>query len=316
MKSSRIIKILVFLTIIFVLDQTFGLVLRRLYVNQKAGPNQALSYLLSDCQDPILIFGNSRAVHHYNTPIISNIVKMSCYNGGQDGGHSVLLPYAQIEVILNRYSPKMIIIEIDPNDLIFRAEEYDKLAILLPYYYLYPEIRPLILMRSPFERFKLVSGIYPYNSNLINLIRYNTNTYSKHMVNFKGYVPITEGVLNKTMLKNVSQSGNIQIPLDTNKIIAIRDIINLCNSKKIRLIFVNSPEFYFKNDLQVGNSYSAEQFFNIIRAEHIPYLDYSHDPTFVGHMELFADRRHLNEKGSTLFSIEIAQNILNNYLQD
>src|SRR5664280_2748246 len=94
-----------------------------------------------------------------------------------DGGGGILLPYAQIEVLLNRYTPKIIIVETDSNEMEYRASDYDNLSILLPYYHVYPELQPIILLRSPFERVKLLSGIYPFNSDIMNLVQYNFKTH-------------------------------------------------------------------------------------------------------------------------------------------
>src|ERR1035437_10648897 len=120
MKTSRITKIIIFIFIIIIIDQASGIVLKRLYFNQKTGPEHGLNYFLSECKDSLIILGNSRAQHNYDTQVISEIIKMDSYNAGQDGGHSILLPYAQIEVLLKRFSPKLILVENDSDELDYR----------------------------------------------------------------------------------------------------------------------------------------------------------------------------------------------------
>jgi hypothetical protein len=302
MKFSRIVKIIIFLLLIIILDQTAGIVLSRLYFNQKAGPKHGLNYFFSACRDSVIILGNSRAQHNYDTPVISDLIKMKCYNAGQDGGHSILLPYAQIEVLLRRFTPKIILVEIDPNELDYNSKDYEKLSILLPYYHVYPVLRKIILMRGPFEQIKLLSGIYPYNSDIINLIRYNTNTYSENMNDFQGYIPIRGKVLNESMLRVPLESRIVQSQLDTNKMIAIKNIIKLCNEKSVRIIFVKSPEYHSVNEKPVEQSSFFVQFLKIMQNENVNFLDLSNEPTFTGNMELFADTRHLNQKGAAVFS--------------
>jgi hypothetical protein len=309
MNTSRISKIITFLFIIIILDQTSGIVLRKLYFNQKAGPKHGLNYFFSECRDSIIILGNSRAQHNYNTRIISELIKTDSYNAGQDGGHSILLPYAQIEVLLRRFSPKLILLEIDSDGLEYRPQDYEKLSILLPYYKVYPELHSLILSRSPFERIKLLSGIYPYNSDIMNLIRYNTNTHSVNMNDIRGFIPITGRVLNRSMIKVTSESGTIQSVLDTNKIAALKSIIKLCREKNVKIILVSSPEFHFVEEKPKGQSFSALQFLEIIRSEKVHFIDLLNDPLFRGRMELFADIRHLNETGAAMFSQIIAGHI-------
>ena len=54
------------------------------------------NHALKDCKADILIFGASQAQHNYNPRIIRDSLRMSCFNAGQDGGHSILLQFAQI----------------------------------------------------------------------------------------------------------------------------------------------------------------------------------------------------------------------------
>lgn len=126
---SRIIKIVSFFIIIVVADKASGLVLRKLYFNQSAGQDFSLNYALSKCNADVVIFGNSRAQHHYDSRIISAGLKMSCYNAGLDGGHSIILPDAEIKVLTERYTPKIIILEFSPQEL------YILMAIMTDFQY-------------------------------------------------------------------------------------------------------------------------------------------------------------------------------------
>ena len=197
---SRIIKIVLFIFVIAVTDKVIGLVLRRLYFNQTGGQDYSLSYVFSKCNADIVIFGNSRAQHHYDSRIISTGMKMSCYNAGLDGGHSIILPDAELKVITERYSPKIVILEFSPTGIVHYDGDYDRLSVLLPYYQDYPEIRSFLQLRGPFEKIKLMSSIYPFNSDIINIIGFNTNTRAARRHDFEGYIPLNE-VLNPEILK-------------------------------------------------------------------------------------------------------------------
>ena len=115
---------------------------------------------------------------------------MSCFNSGQDGGHSILFSYAQIMVVTNRYSPKIILLEFNPEDLVYKNGDYEKLSILLPYFRNYPEIKSVILLRENFENIKILSDIYPFNSNIASILRNNIPELAKHNKNFDGYIPL------------------------------------------------------------------------------------------------------------------------------
>lgn len=297
---SRVLKIVVFILIIATTDKVLGLIFRKLYFNQTTGQNHSLNYALSDCKADFLIFGNSRAQHHYDTRIISAHLKMSCYNAGQDGGHSLLLSYAQIKIMLERYSPKIIILEFSPTGIVNYPGLYDRLSILLPYYQEYPEIQPLILLKGPYESIKLMSASYPFNSNVINIIRFNTNYHAERNQDYEGYVPL-KGVLNMGMLKSNSYIGT-QSVVDTNLVNALENIIHLCKEKGISLFLVDSPWFLKVHEKQRPLSFAEKMSLEIIHRNQVNYLDFSADSTFAGHMELFDDGAHLNDKGAKVFS--------------
>jgi hypothetical protein len=303
---SRTLKIVLFILIITITDKVFGLILRKLYFSQTAGQNYSLSYVLSQCNSDIIIFGNSRAQHHYDSRIISAALKMSCYNAGQDGGHSIILPYAEIKSITKRYSPKIIILEFSPTGIVHYEGDYDRLSILLPYYQKYPEMRPLILLRGPYERIKLLSSIYPFNSDIVNIIGFNTKNSEAQKRDFDGYVPLHE-VLNANILKPRSEIANqamirTKSVVDPNMVNALENIIRICRRENITLFIINSPVFH-EADEPISPAFPIEKIsLDIIHRNQVNYFDFSDNPAFVGHPEWFADKEHLNEEGSRVFS--------------
>lgn len=303
--SNRIIRIILFLLIIILTDRVFGHILRKLYFNQSAGQNYALTYSLSQCKADILVIGNSRAQHHYDSNIISQALKMSCYNAGQDGGHSIILSYALIKVITERYSPKIIILEFSPTGITHYTGDYDRLSILLPYYHDYPEIHSLIQLRGPFEKIKLISAIYPFNSNIINIIGFNTKAATLRQA-FDGFVPLKE-VMNENMLKSdppvINQTPvDIKSAVDPNMISSLENIIQICKDRNITLFIINSPVFHRVNEILNPDPEITKITLDIIHRNNVNYLDFSNDPAFAGHIELFADKAHLNETGAKMFS--------------
>ena len=302
----RVIKIVVFIFIVVIADKGLGRILNNLYFNQKEGKIHSLNYVLSDCKADVFIFGNSRAQHHYDPRIISAALNMSCFNAGEDGGHSIIFPYAQIKIITERYSPKIIILEFSGVNNFPGA--YDRLSILLPYYKKYPEIRSLILLRSRFERIKLMSSIYQFNSDVIDIKRFRTDLTE----DYNGYIPL-KNMINIDLLKPeseiVRQSENRTLVADTNMVNALESIIHLCKSKNISLFIITSPNFHTVNDKQGPPSPGAERAMDIIHSNQVNYLDFSFDPVFAGHPEWFSDEVHLNEVGAKIFSNMVTDSI-------
>lgn len=308
MKNKNLFRIFSFILIVVISDQLGGIVLCNLYFNQKQGPNKSLNYVFSDCTSDILIFGNSRAQHHYDSRLISDSLKMSCYNAGQDGGHSILLSYAQIKVLTKRYSPKIVILEFSPDNVKYLIDAYDKLSILLPYYSIYPELRPVVRLRGSFENVKLLSAIYPFNSNIINILRFNTSTNSSRKKDFEGYIPIKDKEMNLGMIKNEPELIPNAV-IDTNMTNALKNIISICVEKKIKLIVVSSPIFHTTKEKRNLVNPLADVALNIMHKKNVTHFDYSYDSLFIGRLDLFADKKHLNEKGATVFSRSLVKRI-------
>lgn len=307
----RIIKVLSFLLLIVITDQITGKILNHLYFSQKTGQGQNLNYILSECRADILIFGNSRAQHHYDTKIISDSLNLTCYNAGIDGGHSILMPYALIKVMLNRYTPKVIIIEFDPSFVMeYRKSEYDRFSVLLPYYYIYPNLQPFIKKRSPFEQIKLLSGIYPYNSDIIGLIRMNTDIDANRKWIFNGYIPIKNKQMNESMVSIPIDYGT-KARADPDKIKALENIIQLCKNKGTKLFFINSPIFQAAQENVENIAGSTKEVKDLLTKLKATSIDYSKDTRFIDQIALFADRLHLNENGATKYS-QIIGSLLKN----
>ena len=308
---SRILKLFLFLILIVLIDQVAGIFLQKLFFTQNAGQNSALTYVFRDCNADILIFGNSRARHHYDSRLLADSLEMSCYNAGQDGGHSILMQYALIKVVTERYSPKIIILEFNPDNVTYTAGNYDRLSVLLPYYKEYTELRHIIYLRSPFEKIKLLSAIYPFNSNIVNIIRFNTNTYAARKKDIEGFVPIKSQELNVELTtKGFELKNDLEIEsqsvVDSNLVNALKNIISLCKDKNILLFIVSSPIFHGINEKQNPPSLSANTALEIIHKNNVNYIDLSFDSTITGHTEWFYDRGHLNDIGATIFTNKLA----------
>jgi len=186
----------------------------------------------------------------------------------------------------------------------------------LPYYEEFKEIRPIVLLRDPFESIKLMSAIYPFNSNLVNIVAFNTNYHPDRNLDFKGYVPLNT-VMNINQIKQKSENVNnpiikVQPAVDSNKVKALENIIFLCKAKNISLFIINSPIYHSDNETRGPISQAAKLALEIIHRNNANYFDFSYDSTFAGHIELFKDRIHLNDEGAKVFSNMLIKNTILN----
>jgi hypothetical protein len=309
--KKNLARLFLFFALIIISDQIIGLLLRYLYFNQKTGQQQALTYILTENRSEILILGNSRAQHHYVPSILSDSLNMSCYNGGLDGGHSILLPYGQIKVIINHYSPKLLILEYDPTDYAYNYGDYERLSVFLPYVKEYPDLYKLVLHRSQYEKLKLISAIYPFNSNIISMIRFNTSFVQK--ININGYVPIFNRQLDSTTYNTFhtkyAQISRVNLTPDSIKLDALKQIIELCKEKGIRLVLVNSPYFNPDSNNHILRTDYYKNSIDFILQEQIEFYDFKFDHGFEGRMDLFADVSHLNDSGARIFTSCLAEKL-------
>ena len=95
-------------------------------------------------------------------------MKLSFYNAGRDGNF-MFYHLAVLKGVLNRYSPKIVILDFVAEEFAQNQYSYDRLSSLLPYYKSHPEMRSIINLKSKYEKIKLLSQIYPYNSLMLTI---------------------------------------------------------------------------------------------------------------------------------------------------
>jgi hypothetical protein len=292
-------KLIIIALIVIVCDRGIGKVLNLYYFRLEKGLYGQITYCIDSTTADILILGSSRANHSYVPDVIEEKSGQTCYNAGRDGNY-ILYNYAVFKAITKRYNPKMIILDISPDELGYSVTEYDRLSLLLPYYQTHPEIREILNLRGPLEKIKRISHIYYYNSLILQIARGNLGNHSVKEADMKGYLPLFKKMKYGTIDTLTHRINSI----DENKIRALEDIISTCKQKNINLVFVYSPIWSI-----IQNS-SANQRINDMCSENgIRYLNLSNLPWFIDKPEYFADLSHLNDEGARIFSAMLVNKI-------
>lgn len=255
---------------------------------------------MDSTQAQVLIFGSSRANHHYDPRVISEKLEKSCYNTGRDGNF-LLFNYAIFKTIILRYKPEIVIFDVDKDFLTHSAEEYERLSSLLPYKGRNRAIEQVIALRGPFEKLKCLSQLYRYNSSLLTIAIGNTEVNKRRKSDIEGYVPLP-GTLE---MKRPDTDTSAVDPADPQKVSALLDIIMECKKYNIRLVFANSPIF-----IESINHDNINPVREMAVHNKVEYLDYSTDTVFLNHPEYFADPSHLNSSGASIFSGALADRIM------
>ena len=284
-------KLLVFVILLIVADAVVGTGLKYLYFHQQ-GEDYCYTTKALDLQDStLLILGSSRARNHYNPAILRDSLGMSCYNAGRSG---CFLTYqsAQLDLILDRYIPKMIILDVTPYDMNPGGDDYDRLSGLLPYQH-HSSWNKVVTKKSVFEPVKCVSRIYPYNSLLLKMI---PNLKDRGEFRSDGFQPLTgvwEGKYENT------NGGGSNVVSETKKQEMLH-IVKTCKNHAIRLVMITSPyygKFTTSKTLEITDS--------ICKAYQIPYMSFLNDPLF-NNVKLFSTGDHLNEQGADIFTSKVA----------
>jgi hypothetical protein len=296
--KKLILNLLLFIVLLFILDFAIGKTFSYYYFKQKQGEYATLTKTIENPTNQkveILIMGSSRARRHYHPGIISATLGKSSYNAGYDA-QSILFHKALLDIIEEKYKPKIIVLDVNMNELDNEEISYDQLSVLLPYAPCYPELWNTLSLKSPFERIKCISRIYPYNSLLDKIVRGNI----MHMEDdIKGFVPLY-GVYENNL-------GQITIPetnLDPNKINAFNAFLAACREKNIQLYIVYSPE-YIKS---LNISSSMNYIIDTCQKQGIEYISYRNNESYLK-KEFFKEYLHLNNVGAEKFSFDIALKI-------
>ncbi len=293
-------KALLFLLVVVTIDFLVGSTLRYFYFNQISGERYRTTYDIENTTADILIFGSSRANHHYHPEVFEKKLNQSCRNVGRDGNF-ILYNYAVLKGILKRHTPKVIILDIVAEEFIKNQYNYDNLNVLLPYYKTHPEMRDIIEMKSSTEKIKLLSQIYPYNSLLLSIAIGNTDYNKKRNPDINGYIPLTKKMSEPVEVNYMSINNEI----DSTKLEIFESFIRECKNSNIKLILVCSP-YYYKFNKPI---YSIEIAKRIANKNNIRFLDYSNDPFFIISPDLFSDKSHLNDDGAKIFSNKLIDEI-------
>ncbi|WP_221392633.1 hypothetical protein [Dyadobacter sp. NIV53] len=295
------LKFAVLVVLIYLLDIVVGAGVKRLYFKPTEGKFHDQTYAFDSTKADVLIVGSSKAAHNYVSQDIEDSLHVSTYNAGHEGAH-FLHQYALLKSVLKRYHPKVIIWDYY-NGIKHDPVTYYELSVILPYYETHPEIRPIIDMRSQFEKFKMISKIYPYNSTLV----YNANKLLGLYKNpekdksVKGYIPLRSKWKDEIKM----ESKNLEPPLDTTCIAAYKSIIRYCKSNDIQLIMVNSPVYKTFKRTPNYDKLAME----IADQEDIAFLEFTKDSTFIKNPQYFNEPAHLNVEGAKIFTNKLIAEI-------
>ncbi len=294
--KQYLIKISLFFIIVVVVDVIWGIACQYMNDHSKGGGVKSRYYVCKESNDDVLVFGSSRAKHHYVPCIIEDSLGLTCYNAGEDG-NGIILCYGFLKMITRRYSPKLIIYDVSEFD-IYKDDNMKYLDLMKPYYY-EPGIDSIFWSVRPKTKFMMLSNLYRYNTTCLRVF----GNYIRPMNNYpKGYC-----ALNKTMDYEPDIQQDEKQEIDTLKIQYFEKFIRLAQSNGIMLLCCVSPSY--KAPIDEGKFNPVK---HLCKQYDVPFLYYGAEPEITNNRDLFQDRVHLNDKGARLFSAKTVFWIMNN----
>jgi hypothetical protein len=287
--------------IVTILDFGIGRVLKAFYFRETSGLDYRTTYSIEKTRADVLIFGASTATHDYIPGTFEKRLNLSAYSVGRDG-FSVLYDYAVLKAILKRYTPKIVILDFVNDEFYQSQDSYDRLSSLLPYYKTHPEIDSIVDLRGPYEKYKMISNIYPYNSLVLTISAGNSEFNKKRQEDINGFVPLYTTWRDPIKFANSFLNDDV----DSNKVRMYESFIRDCVNANVELYIISSPLFvkpdYVNNSVALGKAI-AEKY-------KVRFFDYSQDTAMLNNRNLFADIAHLNVSGATVYSNKIVDRML------
>ena len=304
LNKNFFLKLLALLLFLFTADRLGEKILYSFFSNAKYNQSREINYILNEVKSDVLIFGSSRASHHYIPSIISDSLKLSVYNCGHDG-QCIYYHYCLLKMIKERYLPEIIILDLFYSELFVSANaNLENIKLLTPFYGNDEDLDSLINSISPFEKYKMTSKLYRYNSKLTDIFIDNFIKTDQNWEN--GYVPIFDEMKTVKYLK----FSSVEQIVEQGKISYLEKFITFCKENNIKLLLCVSPVHYICEDKE---GFIPAQ--KIAEKHDVPILDHYCNSSFSKNNSLFKDETHLNHNGATIFSSIIRQEI-KSYLTD
>lgn len=296
--KTLVFKILVVLGVLIAIDYIIGTALDSLARQAKGGDTARYFYINDGTDEDILIFGSSRAYHHYDPRVIEAETGMSVYNCGTDGNGCILF-YTQLVNIFSRHKPKMVVYDVMPSfDYLKQGDNTKYLGRAKLFYGRVPEVDSVFWEIDRNSRYKMLSGMYRHNSSFLQVI---SDYIKPKRSSIKGYQPL-EGEIGYF---REPQESSVAEKVDSVKLRYLERIINLCDKNDVPIVFVASPTYYDPVDLFAP--------IRELAGKHgIPFLSFYNDSRFERNNAMFVDATHLNSRGADEFSRIVAGDIIKN----
>ena len=286
--KKYLIKIILFFAAVVVVDILFGIACQYMNDHSKGGGVKSRYYVCKESNEDVLVFGSSRAKHHYVPEVIEDSLHVTCYNTGEDG-NGIILCYGFLKMIVERYTPKLIIYDVSGFDM-FEDDNMKYLDLMKPLYY-EKGIDSIFWSVEPKTRVMMLSNLYRYNTTCLRVL----GNYFHPMTNYpKGYSALHKTMDYEPEIKEEEKS------VDSLKIQYFESFIRLAQNNNISLICCVSPSYKAPID---DSKYAPIK--HLCEQYHVPFLYDGASSEITCNRSYFQDRTHMNDKGARLWTSKL-----------
>lgn len=295
------IKVGVFMACFLFVDLLWGIGCSYLREKNKLRKRSDLiqEYAINYVHADVVVIGASEARYGINAPILRDSLNMSIGNCGKHDTGNMFYQCAVINGILDRYSPKMIILSVYPHtSLAFSTDKInDEVMQLKTFYGENDYCTDIINACKPNEKFKLILNTYKYNPIWYSYLYCLVKHYEEMD---KGYDALYGcNVSSKTISPIVEDS------FDKSKADSLIHTLQRCENLSVDVVAYASPTY---STLEYENSTQSKKLLEIFNDFGITFIDLKHDPEIMK-PEFFYDSSHLNYDGSVIFTQKLLKGV-------
>ena len=295
--KKYLLKIVLFFGIVAVVDFCFGKTCEWLQLHAKGGQMKCITQAALVQESDIIIMGSSRANHHYVSSVLADSLGLTVYNAGVDG-NGIVLASGVYAMMTSRYTPKVIIYDVEPTfDINVYSEDGNNTRYIggLRPYFANDKVRGIITRVDPVERYKEISSMFRYNSKIFDLLKdqFVVGGYVED-----GFVPLQGKMTKEPEIK----SDGKPTQTDEMKLEFMEEFVAELSKSNIHLIVTASPKYgavsseVFEPVKEICSRYGVE------------FWDYYCVPEFQK-LEYFKEQMHLNETGAKYYSAFLSQRL-------
>ena len=301
-----LIRISVFLLILWAMALTADILITRQFKKLEASPFANWNDIYGgNIQSDVLIMGSSRAYVQFNPRILDSVLHINSYNLGMNGRavESQIVKY-QVYRHEGNPKPKLILYELYQSSL-DTSNGYDRIQFA-------PYLHDLFLWKQvrKTEHFTWADAFLPfwryrkYKKEIGEIVKGSSFYERADQKVYKGFVDYDKP-WDGQKFASLDTIHYAQHPL---AIAEMKKFLKECHDEEIPVVFVIAP-YYIGATKKIDDLPGMYKLFHEITEPYgIPILDYTYHPLSYD-TAYFYNASHLNRKGSTLFSLQLAHDL-------